>query len=504
MPNQPPRIVIAGFQHETNRFGATRAALSDFEMADSWPGMLHGEGVLEGLTGSTLPLWGFAEAARKDGAELIPIVWCAAEPSSFVTDSAYEHIAGLILDGIRHAGAIDGIYLDLHGAMVTESHADGEGELLSRLRALVGPTLPITISLDNHANISPLMVRQASTITAFRSYPHLDMDATGARCWPLMQALLAGARPVPSLRKAPFLIPLQAQFTGTAPLDRLYERIAAIGPAPSRWAELATGFPASDTEETGPAILAYAEDQASADALADSLMAELIKAEEEFDTGTLTPAQAVAEAIRLTATQPGAVVLADIEDNPGAGATSDTTGLLAALITGGARNAVLGMLDDAETAAAAHHHGIGARFQAKLGGKAGPDEPHACTVVVEALSDGRFDFSGEMYRGSTADAGPCALLLIEDARASVRVVVSSKRCQCLDQAIFRHIGIALEDQRIIAVKSSVHYRADFEPLATAVISVSSPGLNPCSLDQVPFSGLSPGIRLGPLGPAFGG
>ena len=514
MPPPPiktkPRIVIAGFQHETNRFGATNAAFSDFEIADSWPGILYGDAVLEGLKGSTLPLWGFADAAR-DEAELIPVLWCSAEPSSLVSDDAWHRITAMILSGIltgiragiRDAGGIDGVYLDLHGAMVTESHDDGEGALLQLIRNEVGPDLPIAISLDNHANISLAMVELANAITVFRSYPHLDMDITGARVWPIMKALIAGERPAAALRKTPFLIPLHEQFTGVEPLSRLYGEIASISNPPHYWAELATGFPASDTAETGPAIVAWAEDQHAADTLADHLMQLLLEAEPEFSSSILSPDEAVATAMALTASNDGPVILADIEDNPGAGATSDTTGLLIAMVEGGAKNAVLAMLNDPETAEEAHQRGVGAVFDARLGGKSGPHPaPFECRVKVDALSDGRFDFSGEMYRGSTADTGPSALLSIISDNASVRVAVSSKRCQCLDQAVLTHIGVEPRHQRIIAVKSTVHFRADFDPVASQVITVGSPGLNPCNHDTAGFTRLREGIRLTPMGKPF--
>lgn len=497
------RIVIAGFQHETNRFGATKARFADFEMADSWPGILYGHAAIDGLRGSTLPLWGFARAAEQE-AELCPILWCSAEPSSYVTDEAYDQITGMILEGVASAGAIDGIYLDLHGAMVTESHFDGEGELLRRLRQRVGLELPIAISLDNHANITQAMVQQASAITSFRSYPHLDMDTSGERCWPIMRALLEGQRPCAAFRQAPFLLPLQAQYTGAEPLASIYAKVASLGQEPMAWAELALGFPAADIPDAGPSILAYAPTQKDADYMAEALLAALTAAEAKFDGTMLPPAEAVQQAM-LAAQGSGSVVLADVQDNPGAGASSDSIGLLAALVEEGARDAALGMLNDPETASLAHRSGIGEQFQAQLGSKEGQlAPPFTCQVEVEALSDGHFDFTGEMYRGSTADTGLSALLRICDGSGSVRVAVSSKRCQCLDQAVFTHLGLNPADQRILAVKSTVHFRADFAPLAQRIINVSSPGLNPCTLEDIPFQHLRAGVRLGPLGPDFPG
>ncbi len=495
------RILIAGFQHETNTFGATKATMADFEMADSWPGLLRGDQVITGTAGSNLPLAGFVREAEGDpGIALIPVLWCAAEPSAHVTDHAFDTISAMILDGLRQAGQIDGIYLDLHGAMVTESHEDGEGELLRRLRQVAGPEIPVVVSLDLHANLTRAMVDGASAITVYRTYPHLDMAPTGARAFHALRHLMAGRRLVPAFRQIPFLIPLQAQFTGAAPVDALYDRAAAAGDGVSGWAELAAGFPAADIRDAGPSVLAYASNREAADAMADPIVAQVLAAEPAFDCALLSSAEAVARAGSIAATGNGPAIIADVQDNPGAGATSDTTGLLRAMVEGEARGAVLGMLCDPQVAAQAHRAGTGAVLQTGLGGKAGPDPaPFQGRFAVEALSDGRFAFTGEMYAGSVAEAGPTALLRVLDGGADLRVVVSSKRCQCLDQAIFTHIGVDPARQRIVAVKSTVHFRADFEPISAAVLNACAEGLFPCQLGQVPYRSLRPGVRAEPMG-----
>ena len=491
------RVLIAGFQHETNTFGATRATMADFELADSWPGLLQGDDVIDGTEGSNLPLAGFVREARGyDDITLVPIVWCSAEPCAHVTDDAFEQISGMILKGVRDGGQLDGIYLDLHGAMVTESHEDGEGELLRRLRAETGPDLPISVSLDMHANLTQAMVDHASAITIFRTYPHLDMADTGGRAFHALNHLMSGAKVYPAFRQAPFLIPLHAQHTGAAPLDALYENVALFGTAPRRWAEMAAGFPAADIRDVGPAVLAYAESPEAAAVCADGLLAELIAAEPSFDCALLSSEQAVSQAKRLAAESTGPVVIADVQDNPGAGGTSDTTGLLRALVDGRARGAVLGMLCDTEVAALAHSRGEGAVIETSLGGKIGPaPDPYRGRFLIERLSTGRFAFGGEMYAGSIADTGPSALLRVVDDHADVRIVVSSKRCQCLDQAIFTHIGVSPANQQIVVVKSTVHFRADFEPIAAAVLNAHAPGLFPCRLEEISYQRRRKGVRL---------
>ena len=497
----PKRVLVAGFQHETNTFGATGADLGEFNTADSWPGLLKGKEVFTGLEGTSLPLAGFIREARKDeNVELIPTLWCAAEPSAQVTDEAYEEITGQILHGITYNGDLDGIYLDLHGAMVTMSFDDGEGECLARIRQLVGPELPLVISLDSHANVTGKMVRHASAITMYRSYPHLDMADTGGRAFAVLQYLMEGGRVFPAFRQSPYLIPLHAQYTGTDPLKSIYETVRSVGPAPQRWAELSTGFPAADIHDAGPSVLAYAPSEDDAAAIASRLLQDLEDAEMNFDTSLSDPTTAVKRAIDISTRENRTVILADVQDNPGAGSTSDTTGILEALVDAGAGNVILGMLNDPDVAGEAHRRGVGAIFRTSLGGKAGPDaKPFDAFVEVLALSDGRFAFTGEMYAGGMAEAGPSALIRIAHIKGDIRIVLSSTRCQCLDQAIFTHIGVRPEEASIIVVKSTVHFRADFDALTTTVLNTKAPGLTPCELEHVPYRKLRKGVRLGPSG-----
>jgi microcystin degradation protein MlrC len=495
------RVLVAGFQHETNTFGATRASFRDFEVADSWPGLLEGIEVFSGLEGTSLPLAGFIRAAEeREDIELIPILWCAAEPSAQVTDDAYEEILGRILDGIASHVSLDGIYLDLHGAMVTMSFDDGEGECLARIRQLVGPEIPLVISLDSHANVTQAMVRHASAMTMFRSYPHLDMAETGARAFHVLQYLMDGGQVFPSFHQSPYLIPLHAQYTGIDPLKRIYNSVKSVGPAPQTWAELSTGFPAADIHDAGPSILVYASSKEEAAAISSRLLNELEGAEPSFDISLIDPATAVQRAMEINAQENRPVLIADVQDNPGAGGTSDTTGILQALVNAEAKGVILGMLNDPDVAREAHVQGVGSIFQTSLGGKAGPNpQPFETYVEVLGLSDGKFAFTGEMYAGSVAEAGLSALIRVAHINGDIRIVLSSTRCQCLDQAIFTQFGVRPEEASIIVVKSTVHFRADFDALSTTVLNTKAPGLMPCELEQVPYRKLRKGVRLSPLG-----
>ena len=212
------RIAVAGFQHETNTFAPTIAGFTEFEEADGWPGLLNGKEVIDALSGVNISITGFVDAALAEGGyEILPLIWCTAEPSSYVTTDAFERISSMILDGIRDAGDLDGIYLDLHGAMVTEDHEDGEGELLRRIRELTGPDLPIAVSFDLHATVTPEIVNHASSINIFRTYPHIDLATTGERAFTALKHLLTGSELYKAFRQVPYLVPLTSQHTGSEP-----------------------------------------------------------------------------------------------------------------------------------------------------------------------------------------------------------------------------------------------------------------------------------------------
>lgn len=492
-----PRIAIAGFQHETNSFSPTPATLADFEMDDSWPGLMRGADVISRTRGINLPVAGFVLAAEADpNVELIPILWTSAEPSGRVTDNAFDTIVAEILASLTASGPLGGLFLDLHGAMMTDSHDDGEGALLERIRDALGHDLPIAVCLDLHANISPRMVDLSTSITLFRTYPHLDMADTGARCFPQLMAQIDGTRPHKAFAQAPFLIPLHAQCTDMTPMGPLYALAETAN------AEIAAGFTGGDTRHTGPSVLAYAETQIAADQALATVLDAMITAEPDFIGLPLPPEDAVRQAMAMPIGAP--VVIADVEDNPGGGGSSDTTGLLRALVDGGAQGALLGVMHDAAAARAAHRAGVGQVIEVPLGGRSGcaDDAPFEGRFRVEALSDGRVVYEGAMYGGGEAQIGPSARLKVLDTDADVEIVVSSVRNQCLDRGYFRALGSAPETARIVCVKSTVHFREAFTPMAQATLTARVPGALASDLTTAPYRSLRNGLRLGPNGPPF--
>lgn len=495
------RIAIGGFQHETNTFAPSKATWADFVQGGGWPAMVTGAGILEAVSGANIPITGFITEAKTRNHILIPTTWCAASPSAYVTEEAYERIAGMIVAGIRQALPVDAVYLDLHGAMVTEHLDDGEGELLRRVREVVGNENPVVASLDLHANITEQMVLQADVLIAYRTYPHLDMAETGGRVFAFLQRRFDGLPgPKPAVRRIPFLIPVCWQSTDMEPAKRLFGQVGKLESDTVPAVSFATGFPAADFPECGPVVLAYGLTQEAADQVVDTLANAVIAAESEFTGKLYNPDEAVIRAMQIARTASKPVVIADTQDNPGGGGNSDTTGILRALIRNRAKEAAIGLIVDKAAALMAHAAGVGSKIHLKLGGHSGipGDSPLEGEFMVEHISNGKFNATGPFYRGFHLNLGPSACLRIDD----IRIVVACVKAQMADQAMFRFVGIELTKQAILIVKSSAHFRADFTSIAEEILMCASPGPLASDPGQLPWKRLRAGIRLAPLGPVF--
>jgi microcystin degradation protein MlrC len=494
------RIAVGGFLHETNTFAPTKATYADFVHGGGWPAMAHGAGVLKVMRNINVGLAGFVEAAQASGWELVPTISCGASPCAHVTKDAFERIAKVMVDGIANAGSLDAVYLDLHGAMVTEHLDDGEGEILARVRKVIGPDLPLVASLDLHANVTPLMVEHADALIAYRTYPHVDMAGTGRAAAKYLALLLDGQKFAKAFRQLPFLIPISWQCTNDQPTKGIYEKLATLESETVPTVSFCPGFPAADFPDCGPSVFAYGRTQADADEAADKVAALVIGHEHDFDGRIYTPDEGVLYAMELAKTASKPIVIADTQDNPGAGGDSDTTGMLRALVRNNAKNAAHGVIYDPQSAKAARAAGVGATLTLALGGKSGisGDAPYTETFLVEKLSDGKFVAPGPYYGGRAMDMGPSACLRIGD----VRVVVSSHKAQLADQAMYRYVGIEPTQQSILVNKSSVHFRADFEPIAEKLLICAAPGAMPADSADLPWTRLRPGIRVKPNGKAF--
>ncbi len=483
------RIAVGGFLHESHSFAPHGTSYAEFLHPGGNPPLVRGPALPDAIRGSAATAGGAITALEAAGHEVVPLLWCLATPAGPVEDAAFERIAAGLCDLAANAGPLDGVMLDLHGAAVAVSHPDAEGELLRRLRRILGP-VPIAVTLDPHANLTAQMVAECDVVVPYRTYPHVDMRPTGQRAVALLLRRIARGAPFArAFRQLDYWMPITSQCTLVEPMASVMARRVAIEAQPGL-VELAWcfGFPYADFADCGPAFAAYAETQAAADAAADEFAADLAGREAQFSPGVLPAAEAVAQAMRAPT---GPVVIADTQDNPGGGGHGDTTGLLAELLRQGA-DAVVCSINDADAAAACHAAGVGATLPLALGGRSA-GEPLAVQATVLALRDGRFALTGPMSAGNTAEIGPCALIAVADS--AVRVIVASRKIQAYDQAILRHLGVAPAAERILALKSSVHFRADFAPIASLVLVAAAPGPVVADPATLPFRHVRPGVRM---------
>ncbi len=499
------RIAIGGMQHETNTFAPSRADYAAFESGGGWPGAQYGEPIFAAIEGANIPAQGAVQALRAAGHSLVGTAWAAASPSAQVTTDAFERIVGELVARLKKLLPVDGVYLDLHGAMVTDGHDDGEGEILRRVRALVGPRVPLVASLDLHGNVTRKMLAQADAMVGYRTYPHVDMADTGARAARLLDTILrTGERPAKSFATLDFLTGLPSQSSFIEPCKGLYALLESLERSSGAMLTFMPGFPMADFDECGMSVFGYGGGQGAVANAVAALRGAVADAEKDFVMELHAPDEAVARG--RARGEPGKpVVIADTQDNPGAGGNGDTTGMLAALVRQRATEATLGLLIDGEAARRAHEVGLGFTSNFALGGRSNipGDSPFDGEFTIEHLGEGKFTCTGPMFRGFRMDLGPMALLRSK-AAPGVRVALASRKCQAADKEMFRHLGIEPVRERLLVLKSSVHFRADFEPIAREVLVAKSPGPALADPAEFPWKKLRKGMRLRPLGPVYNG
>ena len=497
------RILIAGYQHETNTFAPSLAGWAAFNTGEAFPAFVRGQAMVDLLTGVNIPVGGFMDEARRFQWTLVPSAWAGATPSSYVTQDAFERISQAILDDVRAAmvQGLDGVYLDLHGAAVAEHADDSEGELIARIRLLVGPKVPIVASLDLHANVTARMLRESDGLVSYRTYPHVDMAHTGELAAQLLRRRLErGSKEPMHVQRFPFLISLNAQSTWMEPAKSIYEQLAALDREHGAMLSFCMGFPASDFDECGPVIWAHGEQARLAVERLYAVAGNPLLWRPEW----LPAREAVAQALSLAASSSAPVVVADTQDNPGAGGDSNTTGMLRALLQQGAglafpKQIALGLMFDPDAARMACAAGVGAQLELSLG-KAVPyftgelsDPPVQGRFTVRAISEGACLLKGLMMKGSTIQMGPSACLEID----GIYIAVASGKMQMLDRELFRTVGIHPEKMKVVVVKSSNHFRADFTPIASHVLIAKAPGPMAADPGDLPWKKLSPHTRTRP-------
>ncbi|HVQ78316.1 MAG TPA: M81 family metallopeptidase [Candidatus Binatia bacterium] len=475
------RLFLAMLSHETNTFSTIPTDRAQFEARH----LHYGGEIIETFRDTGTCVGGMIEAAERRGAQLLPSVAAAASPAGKVTRDIYGHVKDRVLADLRAAGRVDGVLLDLHGAMVTEDHDDGEGDLIRAVRQVVGPEVPIAVTLDFHANMSREMVEGADLLHGYKTYPHVDMGERGVEAAERLLDMIGGRiRPTSALRQPPLMPPLGSQGTARGPMRRLYDRAGEMEQDPRVVSvSVFAGFPHADIPQAGLSVYVVTNaDQALADRLADELARMAWDHREEFAHAALPVPAAVSRALRAEGRP---IVLADMADNTGGGAAGDGTEILRELIRVGARSAVVACLWDPAAVQACIAAGVGRSITLPVGGKV--DDRHGAPLTVtgrvRTLSDGRFVYKGPMARGLAGRLGPTAVLDVDD----IKVILISLRAQTLDPEMIRVVGIDPLEEKILLVKSTIHYRAAFEPIAREIVEVDAPGLSSSNLGRFAFA-----------------
>jgi microcystin degradation protein MlrC len=491
------RIAVAGFQHETNTFSPIPTTIEDFTSGGiNTPVILKGGDILyfqsREMNNATS---GFLRKAASFDWECVPLLWAESEPSAQMSAETFDKLMGMFEDEFRASAPFDGVFLDLHGAMIYGDHQDGETEILRCLRAIVGD-VPIVTALDLHGNIAPESFALASAMIGYRTYPHIDIYETGERCAVMLAHLLTGEPVFKAFRQLPFLIPTSSQITFQEPLHSIYESLDALEVLS---ATVMLGFPPGDIECAGPSVFAYAETQSQADAAADGLTESLLQHEAEFVSRLTKMDDAIERAIDLSRNSDKPIILADVQDNPGGGSGSDSVWILEELIRRDAQDAALGLMFDPEAANLVHAAGEGKTLKIDLGGKMMPGhKPCRATFQVVKLLEGDIEGTGPMAKGMVINLGKMALLKV----GGIFISVASVRIQAADQAVFTAFGLDPRRMKILVLKSFVHFRAAFEEIAGEIIEVEAPGAEFDDPAKVQYTHLRDGMRLGGKGPAY--
>jgi microcystin degradation protein MlrC len=486
--SDPSRLhfVIGGISHETNTY-ATEAGgctpLSKFPIS-------RGAEIEQSMRGSKHLVAAYIDASEKHGARISYSMYTEAVPSATICGKAYLQMKTELLDGIRAALPVDGVLLALHGAGISETSDDIEGDLLAAVREIVGPQVPIASAYDLHGLMTEQMRAHCDISLVCRLYPHTDLYDTGIRAVDLLVETVRGTiRPASAIAQVPMLAFLRNTGVGTVASrvnDFCDEISQETGVLDCSWFH---GFPYADVAAPSPVVICTTNgDAALAQACADRVAAFIWSLREEFPRAITAPDKGIAAAL---AAPPGMVVINENSDNPGGGAPGDSTHLLKALIDADLPPGTACFLgiSDAAVAAQAHEAGQGRSIQIELGGKCGPRQgaPIQAEAMVVALSNGRtVNKPGSVMEGYAYDLGPSCRLDI----GGIDVIVTTRPQQAWDTALAELHGLDVRRYRIVALKGANHFRAGFAPLASAIVSVDSSGLSSADVASFPKTKLT--------------
>ncbi len=482
------RVAIGELNHESSTFALPRTTLADFEVA----GITEGAQLLASHCGVKNAIGGFIDAGRDLAFGIVPTLAAEAEPSGVVTAETTQDLVGRLAGHLRAAHAeqpLDGVLLSLHGGMVSELDDDGESFILRAVREAVGPHVPVIVELDIHGNITQETVDLATIVVSYDEYPHVDVYERAYECGQLLARVVrGGARPTPAIIHIPMINSGERTCTFAEPMLSVLhlmhdiERIRGVLNV-----SCFTGFSWADIPQNAFSVIVTTDaDPDLARAQAERLAQFIWDRRATFDVCPVAVDDAVRRAM---AAARGPVVLADLGDSSGSGAPTDGTVLLESLLRLGARKTAVAAFADPGLVQEAIDVGVGGTLRTTMGGKVDRrhGEPLAVTADVVALTDGEFTVGGTMGAGATARLGPTAVLELHGANdGRVQVLVTSTRYQPNDLNVFRAQGIEPTQQHILVVKSNVHFRAAFEPIAAEIIEVDTPGLSSPRLERLQY------------------
>ena len=477
------RFVTAVFKQETNTFSPIPTPLEAFGRY----GPAYGAAALAAHKGINEPVAAYIDVAEEQGAELVFPIAAEATPGGIVADAVLDHVAEKIIAAV--VAGCDALFLDLHGGMVTDNFADPEGELLRRIHS-VAPDLPIAVAFDFHSNISQKTIDNATVITGYRTYPHVDNYETGARAArTLLRTMRGEVDPVILWHSLPMLTHLNRQTPSRQPMKDIMDRaIAAEAEREVINASVFGCFPLSDNPWVGlhGVIVADANAADTGQALLRELMAMAWERRADFVFQVEPVAESIAHAAALA---DGPIVLADHGDVAGSGGSTDITTVLAEAMRQGLTDICAGPFWDPASVALMVDAGEGAKVNFFLGGKTDfpavgvKGKPLAVTGTVLRLTNGMFTVTGPMSTGTRIDMGRSAVL----DTGTAEILVTEKRHEPFDMGCFTHAGVDPAKKRYILIKSRQHFRAGFEPILKHVIMVSGPGITTSDYSLYPWN-----------------
>ncbi len=479
-------IGIAGMSHETNTFSPVLTDLARFSGGAAKPA--SGDKAFNIFRNTGTCIGGFIGTCEDRGYAFRMGIAAGAAPSGPVENDAYEEMVGQILELAEGA---DALMLDLHGAMVTKTYDDGEGELLRRIRAR-HPAMPISVALDMHANVTPVMVQNCNIICGYHTYPHIDMAETATRAAHLLLDMLEHKiTPVMVFANAPMLPHVMRQGTDDLPNKALQQRIIEIERGEALAASLFVGFPHADIHDAGLSVVIVTDaNQAQATQLRDELLNDAWNQREAFIYRPEPLEESMARAESLAASEgSGPVLLLDHYDNTASGGTMDSTNVLAAILAAKLEDVAAFGIFDPEVVQQMIAAGVGADVTVSLGGKLPTpsiprqSQPITVTGRVKLLADGRFPATVAMSRGMTMNMGLCGVLVV----GGVEIVIISRHIEPFDPGCFRAVGIEPTRKKYIMLKSRIHYRVGFRDLVKATVECAGVGVCTSDYSELKFS-----------------